>query len=43
VEFAKVVIKGGKKYRADEKLRALKLMHKCVMAADNNQAFVQYV
>ena len=36
VEYAKVVIKGGKRYRADEKLRILKLLNKAVMCSDSN-------
>jgi hypothetical protein len=37
------VVKGGKKFKAAEKLRALKLLNKAVMASDSNQPFLQYV
>ncbi len=38
----KIVIKAGKKNRADEKLRALKLLNKAVMSAEANPEFLKY-
>ena len=43
VDHVKQVIKGGKKYTADHKLRALRLLHKCIMKATNNPVFIDYV
>ena len=42
VDIVKIVIKSGKKNKSDEKLRAIKLLHKSVMAADQNQNFLLY-
>ncbi len=39
----KVVIKGGKKFPADQKVRALKLLNKAIMKSDTNQEFIKYV
>jgi hypothetical protein len=39
----KVVIKAGKKFKAEEKLRSLKLLNKAVMSADTNPPFLLYV
>jgi hypothetical protein len=36
VDHVKAVIKAGKARKADEKLRALKLLNKAVMAAETN-------
>jgi len=36
VDLVKVVIKSGKKNKSDEKLRALKLLNKAIMASDQN-------
>ena len=43
VDHDKKVIKGGKKYSSEEKLRSLRLLHKCIMKAGNNQVFLEYV
>jgi len=42
VDIVKAVIKSGKKHKSDEKLRALKLLHKAVMSADQNPSFLVY-
>lgn len=42
VDHVKVVIK-GKKVPADQKVRALKLLNKAVMASDTNAEFISYV
>ena len=43
VDLVKVVIKSGKKNTSREKLRALVLLDKCLMQAENNAEFVTYV
>jgi hypothetical protein len=43
VDHVKVVIKGGKKFPADQKVRALKLLNKAIMKSDTNQEFIKYV
>jgi len=43
VDHVKVVIKAGKRYKSDEKLRCLKLLNKAVMCSDSNQQFLAYV
>ena len=42
VDHIKVVLKSGTKSPAREKLRALNLLHKCLMAARKNKEFVKY-
>lgn len=43
VDSCKAIIKSGKKATAAEKLRALKVLNKAVMAAENNWNFLNYV
>ena len=43
VDHVKVVIKSGKKHTSQEKLRALKLLHKALIKSADNSVFVVYV
>lgn len=43
VDHVKVVIKGGKKFPADQKVRALKLLNKAILKSDTNLDFIKYV
>lgn len=43
IDHVKVVIKSGRKYKADEKLRSLKLLNKAVMSSETNPQFILYV
>ena len=42
VDHIKVVLKSGTKSPARDKLRALNLLHKCLMTARKNKEFVKY-
>lgn len=42
MDHTKIVIKAGKRYKADEKLRCLKLLNKAIMCADSNPQFWLY-
>ena len=43
VDHVKVVIKAGKKYPADQKVRALKLLNKAITKSETNPEFLKYV
>jgi hypothetical protein len=43
VDHVKVVIKGGKKFTADQKIRSLKLLNKAILKSDTNPEFLKYV
>ena len=43
VDHTKNVVKAGKRFKSDEKLRSLKLLNKAVMASESNPQFWLYV
>lgn len=43
VEHVKEIIKGGKGVKSDQKLRALVLLDRCVVKAQGNLGFIDYV
>ena len=43
VDHVKDVIKGGKKFTADQKIRSLKLLNKAILKSDTNPEFLKYV